>query len=178
MKKHIYGMALFVVIVGFFVFIQQYFNYSGRPDCTETGDSTCVSQTLPYTFSADDFAGYAADDVAVQIDYVEAGMRTQKVKTRLKLEWQGEGDPPNTVWVQLQFHNFDGSSAGWTSEPLRVSMPFKNGDKTVVMPVFGCDSCSNLSRNLYASAAIWTRSNAGQKLVYEINGMRSVLVQE
>ena len=179
MRKQIYGITLFIAIVSLSGFIYEYFSYSVSPDCTAFGDSTCVSQTLPYTFSDDDPGSYTAEDVSIRLEYVAASMRSQAVKARLDLEWQGAGDPPKALWVQLQFHNFDGSSAGWVSEPVRISAPFKNGDEKTLETSFTCERCTNLPRNLYVSATVWNRANIDRKLAYEINGtLRPVVVQE
>jgi len=178
MKKQIYGAILFVAIVSFSVFIYEYLNYSERPDCSASGDSTCVSQALPYAVIEDAPVEFTASNVMVKLSYVAASMKSQTVKARLNLEWEGAGERPKALWVQLEFHNFDGSSAGWLSEPLKISEPFKNGDQKTIETSFDCLRCVKLSRNLYASATVRTSPNVERKLVYEINGMKSVLVQE
>ena len=43
---------------------------------------------------------------------------------------------------------------------------------------FDCGSCTDLPRNLYASASVWTRADAGTNLAYKIGDMIPVVVLE
>jgi hypothetical protein len=138
----------------------------------------CVSTAEPLILTSDDFESYSADDVAVRLEYIAASVRSQTVKARMYLAWRGTGEPPKALWIQLQFHNFDGSNAGWMSEPVRIGSPFKNGGERTLETSFGCGSCANLPRNLYASASIRTRANVDRKLVYEVGELAPVVVQE
>lgn len=178
MNRQIYGITLFVVIVSFSVFTYEYFSYSEVTDCASARNEKCAPPREPYFLPEEDPGDHAAEDVAVRLESVIAGIKDRTVKTRLRLEWLGEGAPPKAVWVQLQFHNFDGSGAGWVSEPYRIGRPFEAHKIRVTEPEFACERCHNLPRNLYATVRLWTRSNGEQKLLYEIKGMRPVLVQE
>jgi hypothetical protein len=177
MKKQIYGIALFVAIVGVSVFTYEYFSNLRGTDCASAELAKCAPEPGPYVFSGDT-VDYRAKDIAVRVEYAEAGIKARAVKTRLKLEWLGEGEPPASVWVQLRFHNFDGSTAGWASEPVRINKPFENYDVRISERVFDCARCNSLPRNLYATASVWSRENAGRTLVDEIKDMKSVVVQE
>ncbi len=181
MSKHIFGISLFIAIVGLSVFMYEYFSYTGEPDCGRVMSARCVSTATideTYTIKPGDLDGYNGEDAAVKLKYIEASMRSQSVKARVDLDWQGAGEPPKTVWLQIRFHNFDGSSAGWASEPVRISYPFKNGSEKMIETALSCGSCANLPRNLYASTSIWTRENASKNLVYEIGEMMPVVMQE
>jgi len=178
MNRQIYGIVLFVVIVSFSVFTYEYLVYLRDSDCTAAENEKCAaiqSSTITYDY---DFSPPAAQDVEVNLESVLAGMRSETVKTRMKLEWLGAGEPPKSVWIQLQFHNYDGSSAGWISEPVRINEPFAMGDRRQIEPVFNCDRCHNLPRNLYATPRLWNAADPGQKLIFEIKGMKPVVVQE
>ncbi len=177
MKKQIYGIALFIVIVGVSVFTYEYLSNLWVTDCGSAGLAKCAPEPEPHVFTGDTVK-YAAEDIAVRVEYAEASMKGRAVKTRLKLEWLGEGEPPASVWVQLRFHNFDGSTAGWASEPVRISQPFENYDVRVSERVFDCARCNSLPRNLYATASVWSMENAGRTLRDEIGEMKSVVVQE
>lgn len=179
MKKQIFGGVLFIVIVGFSVFVYEYFSYVEVPDCGQMRSAKCVSTIEPYVPIDDDFGSYSSEDVAVRLTYIEANMRSHKVRARVSLSWEGAGEPPKAVWVQLRFHNFNGSNAGWTSAPFRVSDPFGEGRRgKVIEQAFDCGYCNDLSRNLYASSSIWTQANPNMNLVYETDNMMPVVVQE
>lgn len=181
MKKQIYGIALFVVIVGFSVFTYEYLTYLPEVDCDSAKGEKCAAPPEPGTFDEREmvtYVDYEAEDITVRVEYAEASMKSRAVKTRLKLEWLGEGEPPASVWVQLRFHNFDGSTADWASEPVRISKPFENYNVRVSERVFDCARCNSLPRNLYATASVWSMENAGRTLRDEIRDMKSVVVQE
>ena len=176
MKKQILGISLFIAIVGVSVFVYGYFNYSETPDCASTGNENCARATFdPYRNIYD---GYDPHEVEVKLQYTVASVKNEQVKARLMLDWQGTAMPPKTVWVQLQFHNYDGSSAGWVSEPVKLDQPFEKGWITQAEPVFECNRCASLPRNLYATARVWSKANSGQNLLYEVNNMQPVIVQE
>jgi hypothetical protein len=178
MKKQIYGIVLFVVIVSFSVSTYEFLMYLRDSDCASAQDEKCAAPPEPYVFNQGESVDYAAEDVVVRVEYAEASMKARAVKTRLKLEWQGSGEPPASVWVQIQFHNFDGSSAGWLSEPVRVSKPFENSKVKTAERVFDCERCNNLSRNLYATANVWGMADVERKLLYPVKDMKPVVVQE
>jgi hypothetical protein len=181
MRKHIFGVALFIAVVGVSVFIYEYFGAPEVSDCGREMSARCVStiSTIQtFVIKPGELDGYDSKDAAVNLEYIEASMRSQTVKARVDLDWQGAGEPPKAIWLQIQFHNFDGSSAGWASEPVRISNPFDRGGKRLIETSLSCGSCANLPRNLYASASVWTRANADKKLVYEIGDMTPVLIQE
>jgi hypothetical protein len=178
MNKQIYGITLFVVIVSFSVFLYEYLSYTEELDCGKAMSARCVSGVEPFVNIPDDFGSYDGEDVTAGLDYIEASMRSQTVKARLDLDWQGAGDPPRTIWVQIRFHNFDGSNAGWASELVRISNPFENGGERTVETALSCGACNNLPRNLYASTSVWTGANTDKKLVYKIGDLTPVVVQE
>lgn len=178
MKKQIYGITLFIAIVSFSVFIYEYFSYNDEPDCGKVMSARCVSTAEPLILKDDNFGNNKAEDVFVDLRYIQANMRSRTVKTRIRMEWNGDGEPPEAVWLQIQFHNFDGSNAGWTSDPFRIADPFRKGDGIAIENSFDCGRCTDLPRNLYASATVWNRANIDRKLVYEIGKMTPVLIQE
>jgi hypothetical protein len=172
-KRHLFGIALFIAIVSFSAFIYEYFQPVDVPDCASAQLEGC-GRPVPPAIAVDS----VADDVTVNVDYVEASMRTGKVNARLNLTWQGFGDSPRTVWVQLHFHNFDGSQAGWTSDPIRVSNPFGDRGGRVVETSFDCAGCTDLPRNLYAGASLWRQTNVNRQTVYRVGELTPVVVQE
>ena len=177
MNKQIYGITLFVVIVSFSVFIFEYLSYSDEPDCGQVMSARCISTIADYV-PEEDPGLYFGDGVKVGIEYVEADIKSRSINARVNLEWHGKGAPPAAIRLQLQLHNLDGSSVGWTSGSFPVKNPFKNGAKNTVETSFDCERCASLPRNLYASADVMAEANVDKKLVYEIGKMKPVVVQE
>ncbi|HEV7645852.1 MAG TPA: hypothetical protein VGO50_18070 [Pyrinomonadaceae bacterium] len=178
MSKHIFGIIIFIAIVGLSVFTYEYFSYTGEPDCGRVMSARCVSTAEPLTLMGDDF-GYTPEDMQVRIQYIEANVRSRTVKTRIKLEWLSDKEPPKAIWLQLRFNKWDKSDPGWTSAPVRIVSPFFRKDPSIVIEnSFDCGTCTDVQRNLYASASVWTRANAGTNLAYKIGDMLPVVVQE
>ncbi len=182
MNKHIFGITIFIAIVSLSVFTHEYFSYSGEPDCGRVMSARCVSaisRTEPLTLKEDDFGNYTPEDMQVRIQYIEANMWSRTVKTRIKLEWLSDKEPPKAIWLQLRFNKWDKSDPGLTSDPVRIVSPFLRKDPSIVIEnSFDCGACTNQQRNLYASASVWTRANTGTNLAYKIGDMIPVVVRE
>ena len=177
MKKHFFGAMLFIAIVGFSVFIYAYFSYDDS-DCGSAMTAQCVSTAGPLVTIQDVPDNFATEDISAKLTYIEASMRSRTVKTRLILDWQGDGAPPKAVWLQVRFHNSDGSDAGWVSEPMQVNDPFRIRDGRALETSLECGMCKDLPRNLYASVSVWGRANIEKNLVYKTGDMTPVVVQE
>lgn len=179
MNKHIFGITIFVAIVSLSVFTYEYFSYTDAPDCGRAMSEGCRSTTAPLPLNGDDFGDYTPEDMQVRIQYIEANMWSRTVKTRVKLEWLSDKEPPKAIWLQLRFNNWDKSEPGWTSDPVRIVSPFSRKDPSIVIEnSFDCGNCANRPHNIYASASVWTKTNAGTNLAYKIGDMLPVVVRE
>jgi hypothetical protein len=178
MKKHGLGIALFVLIVTVSMFIAGYFVYQHEPDCGYYGDERCGATPKPVEISENEFPDYKTADIGVRLDYVEASAKFRKVNARVELDWRGMGTRPRNVWLQMKFHNSDGSPAGWTSKPVKIIGAFNDADLQNTETAFECPQCESLPRNLYATVTVWNRNGPGQKQTYKLNEMKPVLMGE
>lgn len=176
MKQHVFGIALMMVIVGVFAIGYEYLSPVAATDCGKSDYDKCAPAPKPTDRPHRSGVNYDAKDVGVRLDYVESSMKYKTVKARLNLKWNGDEAPPRSVWVQMEFRNFDGSSAGWISQPVNISEPFDRE----VEPMFECERCGSLPRNLYATVKVWSNetrlSNAYEKVM--LNSMKPVLILE
>lgn len=177
MKQHVFGIGLMMVIVGIFAIGYEYLTPVAATDCGKSSYEKCAPASNPSirSRSAHD-ADYYAEDVAVKLDYIESSMKYETVKARLNLKWTGKEAVPKSVWVQMEFRNFDGSPAGWVSDQVKISEPFGRE----VEATFDCESCGKLPRNLYATVRVWSNETRLSKAYERVmpDTMKPVLVQE
>jgi hypothetical protein len=94
MKKHIIGFALFSLIAGFalwFADVEHVHHITLKKDFPVEIPRTVIETE-----------NYSPDLISSKVELLTVDLRDNTINTSIKLEWNGEGAPPKTVYVVIR----------------------------------------------------------------------------
>jgi hypothetical protein len=133
MKKHVFGVALFSLIVASFVFIYAFFYSPSIPP------KEAVKPPVPRTEKPAE-KPYTCPSRSNKISYTvqssELDIKNYKFVSRITISWDGSGTPPKKINVEphlFTLQNVERSLAdSKTLMTPTISEPFKNGNKATL----------------------------------------------
>lgn len=122
MRKHLFGLAIFISIITAAVFVYGYFNTPQIP----------VIPAVDYphedtTFSRDDFQS----EIEYRILTAEADMRTRNLVARVELNWNGKHKSPDKVYISLFLWENGRNPEFWALTSDVLDRPFSSGNKFI-----------------------------------------------
>jgi hypothetical protein len=142
MRKHLFGLAIFISIVTAAVFVYGYFNTPPIPVIPAVDYPSEQHETVVTEDFDTSLIGY-------RVYASEFHIGTGKFQTRVDLEWKGVTHPPKSVF--MNFHLIDGNRTHQSSVSKSMNDPFLTGSRqtvTVETSSFG-QSLFNQGGNIY-----------------------------
>ena len=149
MKKHILGVALFSLIVASFAIVYAFFYSPSIPP--KEAVKPPVSQTEPRAekpYSCQ----LKRNQVSYEILSSQLDLDTNKLTSKVKLTWNGEGKAPDEVYMELKIVTAGGFSNPFYFTSQTLDNPFTNGNQTITTIESEISAAGKINKkeNLYA----------------------------
>jgi hypothetical protein len=169
MKKHIFGFALFSLIVASFVLIYAFFYAPSIPPKNAVKPPVSQTETRadkPY------FCPTKRKDFSYEIVSANYFAEQGKLVTKVKLYWNGYGEAPKTISVQPRVFSIDNYDKAITLKTETFENPFTEGgsDFISVESKFVLNGMGNGLPNLYV-VLDFTDATKGDSLSSEKPGL-------
>ncbi len=159
MKKHIFGFALFSLIVASFALVYAFFNAPSIPPKESVKPPVAQTETReekPY------LCNLLRSNLSYEVQSSQFDLVANKLTSKVKVYWNGDGNPPKQIYLTGNLFTLDQKDASKTIEPMVFTGTFNNRREAtlVVLSKFGEEIKFDERQNLYVNLKISENSSS------------------
>lgn len=143
MRKHLFGLVIFISIVTAAVFVYGYFNTPPIP--------VIPAVDYPKDHRATNFGIHRGlKKINYRVSAAELDIKDRTFRAQVDLEWNGKHTPPDSVFMKFYLMNANGERAASVSKTVYLKDAFADGDRAgITVSLDRVDMSFARQENLY-----------------------------